>query len=265
MPVNMLVTAKQVIDPETPAAALQINNQLKRMETPGNVPPVVNGFDENAVEAALRIKEAAGGTITVLSAGTGFVMDVIKKTLSMGSDELILVEDPAMAVADAFATARVLAAAIRKAGGFDLILCGRQASDYDQALVALGVAEILGIPSVSMAKRVEVQDGKVIVDRVMPDGQDTVELPLPALVTVTNELGQPRYPNLRGIMAASRKQPTTWSLGDLGLDASAMEPKVEIMEIFVPTKELVCEYIEGDDDEEKGRNLALKLREAKLI
>jgi electron transfer flavoprotein beta subunit len=265
MPVNILVTAKQVLDPETPASALVINNQLKRMETPGNVPPVVNGFDENAVEAALRIRDAVGGTVTVLSAGAGFVMDVIKKTLSMGSDELVLVVDPAMEVADAFATAQVLAAAIRKSGDFDLILCGRQASDYDQALVAMGIAEILGIPAVSMAKRVEVQNGNVVVDRVLPDGQETVELPMPALVTVTNELGQPRYPNLRGIMAASRKQPTTWSLGDLGLDAAATQAKVETLELFVPTKDLVCEYIEGDDDEDKGRNLALKLREAKLI
>jgi electron transfer flavoprotein beta subunit len=191
------------LDPETPASALVINNQFKRMETPGNVPPVVNGFDENAVEAALRIRDAVGGTVTVLSAGAGFVMDVIKKTLSMGSDELVLVVDPAMEVADAFATAQVLAAAIRKSGDFDLILCGRQASDYDQALVAMGIAEILGIPAVSMAKRVEVQDGNVVVDRVLPDGQETVELPMPALVTVTNELGQPRYPNL----AASWRPP----------------------------------------------------------
>ena len=265
MPVNILVTAKQVIDPETPASALQINNQVKRMETPGNVPPVVNGFDENAVEAAIRVKEAVGGTITILSAGTGFVMDIIKKTLSMGSDDLILVDDPALQGADAYVTAQVLVAAIRKAGQFDLILCGRQASDYDQATVPLGIAELLGLPSITMGKRVEVRDGTLVVDRVMPDGQETVEVPLPALVSVTNELGQPRYPNLRGIMAASKKQPTTWSLGDLGLDAGALGPKVEKLELFIPVKDLNVEFIEGDDDEEKGRNLALKLREAKLV
>lgn len=265
MPVNILVTAKQVIDPETPAAALRVNNELKRMEPTSSVPPVVNGFDENAVEAALRIKEAVGGTVTVVSAGTGFVMDVIKKTLSMGSDELVLVDDPALGGVDAYATARVLAAAIQKVGQFDLILCGRQASDYDQALVPQGLAEVLGLPCITVAKRVEVQDGKVVVDRVMPDGQETVEASLPALVTVTNELGQPRYPTLRGIMGASRKQPTTWSLADLGLDAASVQARVELLELFIPVKDQVCDIIDGEDDEDKGRKLAMRLREAKLI
>ena len=265
MPINILVTAKQVLDPETPAGALKIDNDAKRMEAPGNVPPVVNGYDENAVEAALKIKEAVGGTVTVLSAGSGFVMDVIKKTLSMGSDELILVDDPSIIGLDAYGTAQVLSAAIKKAGDFVLILCGRQASDYDQATVPLGVAEILDIPPVTMAMGLTVNDSSASVARVLGDGNETVEVPLPALVTVSNEIGQPRYPNLRGIMAASKKQPTVWSLSDLGLDENAVQAKVEIKEIFVPVTETECEYIDGDDDEEKGRNLALKLREAKII
>jgi electron transfer flavoprotein beta subunit len=265
MPINILVTVKQVLDPEAPSGALKVNNDTKRMEAPSNVPPVINGYDENAVEAALKIKEAVGGTVTVLSAGNGFVMDVMKKTLSMGSDELILVDDPSVSTLDAFVTAQVLSAAIKKAGNFDLILCGRQASDYDQATVPLGIAEILDLPPVTMAMRVTVNESIVSVSRVLGDGNETVEVSLPALVTVSNEIGQPRYPNLRGIMAASKKQPTVWNLSDLGLDDSAISAKVEIKEIFVPVTETECEYIDGDDDEEKGRNLALKLREAKII
>ncbi len=265
MAVNIIVTAKQVIDPETPASALRINPETKRMEPPPNVPPVVNGFDENAVEAALRIREKEQGKITVLCAGSQFAMDVIKKTLSMGADDLVLAQDPAFADLDPTATAQVLAAAIRKIGEYDLVLCGRQASDFDQAQAPLILAEILGIPCISVAQRVEVDGESVTVDRIMTDGHDTVQSPMPAVVTVSNELGQARYPTLRGIMGASRKQATVWSAADLGMDADSLQPKVETQELYVPTQEQECEYIEGDSDEEKGANLALKLREAKLI
>lgn len=265
MAVNIIVTAKQVIDPETPASALRINPDTKRMEPPPNVPPVVNGFDENAVEAALRIREKEQGKVTVLCAGSQFAMDVIKKTLSMGADDLVLAQDPAFEDLDPTATAHVLAAAIRKIGEYDLVLCGRQASDFDQAQAPLILAEMLGIPCISVAQRVEVDGESVTVDRIMTDGHDTVQAPMPAMVTVSNELGQARYPTLRGIMAASRKQATVWSAADLGVDADSLQPKVSTQELYVPTQDQECEYIEGDSDEEKGVNLALKLREAKLI
>ncbi|MBI4337153.1 MAG: electron transfer flavoprotein subunit beta/FixA family protein [Chloroflexi bacterium] len=268
MPLNIIVTAKQVIDPETPASALRLNSQLKRMETPPNIPPVINGFDENAIEAALRIKDAKGAAnvkVTVISAGKSFVLDVIKKPLSMGADELVLVQDDALEGLDAFATAQVLLAAIKKVGKFDLVVCGRQASDYDQAQVPLFLAEGLGIPCVTIAKKVEVPESKLVVERVLPNGTEEVEATLPALVTVSNELGQPRYPTLRGIMMATRKQPTTWKLGDLGLSPAALQPKVPIEQLFVPTSQRQCEFINGENEEDKGRKLALKLREAKII
>ena len=265
IPANIIVAAKQVIDPETPATALRISADAKRMEPPPNVPPVVNGFDENAVEAALRIKAAVGGRVTVVSVGTAFVMDVVKKPLSMGCDELVLLQDDAFGALDAYGTVEVLLAGIRKVGAFDLVLCGRQASDYDQATVPLGLAERLGIPCLTIAQRVEVGDSTIVVDRAVPEGRETFEAPLPALVTVSNELGQPRYPTLRGIMAASRKQPTVWTAADVGLDPGALAPRVEILELFQPTQEKECSFIEGDTDEEKGRLLALRLREDKLI
>lgn len=265
MPLHVVVCAKQVIDPETPPSALRLNREKKRMETPPNVPPVVNGYDENAVEAALRIKDATGAKVTVLSAGTEFVLDVIKKPLSMGADELVLIQDERLEELDAYPTAQVLAAAVRKLGPVDLVLCGRQASDWDQAQVPLALAEFLGLPCVTLAKRVEVRDGQVVVDRVLPDGTEVVEAPLPAVVTVSSELGQPRYPNLRMIMMAARKQPTYWSLADLGLDEGAIRRRVEVLDLFIPEVQKQCELIEGDTEEEKGRNLARRLREAKLI
>ena len=138
MPLDIIVTAKQVLDPETPASALRINQETHRMEAPASIPPVVNGFDENAVEAALQLREKVDGKVTVLSVGTQFAMDVIKKTLSMGADELVLVQGDGLDSLDPFATAQVLGAAIQKIGKFDLLLCGRQASDFDQAQVPAG-------------------------------------------------------------------------------------------------------------------------------
>ena len=266
MSLNIIVLAKQVTDPEMPLSAFKVDRESKSVVTPPNIPPVVNGFDENAVEAALQIRDSQEVTITVLSMGKSFSLDVMKKPLSMGADELVLLQDETFEnVIDSFFTAQVLVAGIRKLGQFDLIICGRQASDWDNAQVPLGVAELLDISCVTIGKKVQVGDGKVVVERIVPEGYEVVEALLPALVTVSNELGQPRYPTLRGIMAATRKKPTIWSAEDLGMDVSQIVPQLSLVDLFVPVSEKSCEFIEGDNEEEAGRNLALRLREAKLI
>ena len=266
MPVNIGVLAKQVIDPEMPMAAFRIDAAANRVVTPPNIPPVVNGFDENAVEAALQIKDAQEATITVISAGPTFALDVMKKPLSMGADELVLLQDDAFAnTIDSFLTAQLLAAAVRKLGGFDLIICGRQASDWDNAQVPLGVAEILGMSCISLGRKVTVDGDTVTVERLIPDGYEVVQTQLPALVTVSNELGQPRYPTLRGIMAATRKRPTIWSSADLEMSPEQLEPRITLHDLFVPERNQACEIIEGDDEADAARQLALRLREDKLI
>ena len=265
MPVNIVVCAKQVMDPETPASAFRIDPNANRVVPAPGIPPVVNGFDENAVEAALRIKGSVGANVSVISLGNNFVMDVMKKPLSMGADELVLVQDEAVEDLDAFSTAYALSKAIEKLGGFDLILCGRQASDWDNAQVPLGIAEILGLPCITIAQKVEVVDGGLVVERALSDGYEVMEAPLPALVTVSNELGEPRYPTLRGIMTATRKTPTVWTAADLGLDPADLSPKLLLTGLFVPASERRCEFIEGENEADAGRKLALRLREEKLI
>ena len=266
MAINIIVCVKQVMDPETPASAFNIDSDAKRVVPAPGIPPVVNGFDENAVEAALRLKDNGDAAkVTVISMGSGFVMDVMKKPLSMGADELILIDDEAVSDLDAFATAKVLTEAIKKVGEYDLVLCGRQASDWDQAHVPLGIAEMLGLPCVTLAQNIEIASDGIIVQRALTDGYEVVEAPLPALVTVTNELGEPRYPTLRLIMQASRKQPTNWSTADVGLDANALEPKLTLTDLYIPVSDNQVEVIEGEDDADSGRLLALRLREEKLI
>ena len=265
MPVNIIVCAKQVVDPETLASAFKIDSQAKCVVPAAGVPPVINGFDENAVEAALRIKDSAGADVTVLSTGSDFALDVMKKPLSMGADRLVLVQDELLADLDASATAYVLAEAIAKLGEFDLIICGRQASDWDNASVPLALAEALGLPCLTVARKVDVADGGVAVERVIEGGYEVLEAALPAVVTVTNELGEPRYPTLRGIMAASRKTPTVWSSYDLDLDPAALAPKLQLLDLYVPVSQRQCEFIEGDDEADAGRKLALRLREEQFI
>jgi electron transfer flavoprotein beta subunit len=189
----------------------------------------------------------------------------MKKPLSMGADALVLAEDPALEDLDAVSTVNVLAAMIEKSGPFDLILAGRQASDWDQAHVPLGLAERLGLPSVTLARNVEPQDGKVRIERALTDGYQVVEAPTPAVITVSNELGEARYPTLRGIMGASRKQPERLTLDDLGLTADQLKPALELQRLFIPESESQVEIIDGEDEADAGRKLALRLRELNLI
>lgn len=266
MPLHIIVPAKQVIDPEMPLSAFQIDAAAKQVVTPPTFPPVVNGFDEYALEAALRLKDRQGAQITVVAVGDRFDLKIMRKTLAMGADNLILCQDTAFAnVPDSFVVARVLQAAIRKIGDYDLIICGRQASDWDNAQVPLYVAELLDVPCLPLGQRVDVVDGKVQVEQLVPDGFVLTEAALPALVTVSNELGEPRYPTMRNIMMANRKRPTTWKLADLDLDSALLEPQIEVLELAFPERAQECEFIETEEKAEAAHQLARTLRDAGLI
>ncbi len=265
---NMIVCCKQVIDPEAPPASFKVDASANKVVPPPGVPPVISPFDENAVEAALRIKDAKGGKITVLSLGNNLLREVVKKPLSMGADELVLLEDEAFTEGDSWSTAYALAMAIKKIGGFDLIFCGRQAADWDAGQVGSAIAEILGLPSVTLAKKIDITDGKARVERVIPDGYEAVEVSLPALITVTNELGEARYPTIKGIMAAKRKEPVVWKPADIGVDPSQLGAKnrrTKLLKLFQPVREGKCEVVRGESPEEAAVALALKLREAKVL
>ena len=265
---NMIVCIKQVIDPEAPPASFKIDPASNAVVPPSGVPPVISPFDENAIEAALRIKDAQGGKITAISLGVDLLRDVVKKPLSMGADELILLEDEAFADGDSWSTAYALAMAIKKIGEYDLIFCGRQAADWDGGQVGSGIAEILGLPSVTLAKKIDITDGKARVERVTADGYEVIEASLPALITVSNELGEARYPTIRGIMAAKKKEPVVWKPADIGVEPArigAAGRRTKLLKLFQPVREGECEIIEEESPEEAAVSLALKLREAKIL
>ena len=265
---NMVVCVKQVIDPEAPPASFKIDPGTNKVVPPPGVPPVIDPYGEYAVEAALRIKDALGGKVTAISLGTNQLRDVIKKPLSMGADELILLEDEAFADGDSWSTAYALAMAIKKTGDYDLILCGREASDWNAGQVGSGIAEILGLPSVTLVKKIDISDGKTKVERLTADGHEIVEVPLPALLTISNEIGEPRYPTIKGIMAAKKVEPIIWSPADIGVDpgqVGAAGRRAKMVKLFQPVHEAIVEIIEGETPEEAGANLAAKLREAKIL
>lgn len=265
---NIIVCVKQVPDPEAPPASFKIDEAKLKAVPPPGVAPVISPFDEQATEAALRIKDATGAKITVVSMGPSMAREVVKKPLSMGADDLVLLEGEAFDFNDAYSTAYGLAQAIKKIGEFDLIFCGRQAADWDQGQVGVGIAEMLGIPSITVAKKVDVSDGIVRVERVLPDGYEVVEGPLPCLITVSNELGEPRYATLKGIMAAARKPVTVWGASDIGLEPSRFGPaaaRTQLTKLFIPVREGKCEVLEGESVGEAAVALASRMREAKII
>ena len=265
---NIVCCVKQVYDPETPARAFKVDEAAKKV-LPSPNPPVISQFDQIGVEAALRVKEATGdGTITILSLGPDSARDVIKTALAMGADEGVHLNDPALFDGDSYSTAVALAAAVQKIGGVDLVLCGRQATDWDFGVTPLAIAEILGVPSISITKAVSVVDGKVQAERVLGDAFETVEVPSPCVVSVSNELGEPRYPKLPQIMQAARKQVLVWTAADLGLSPEQVGragARLELEALFVPQVDSRCEFIDGDSPAEMAANLARALREAKLI
>ncbi len=265
MGIKIIVCAKQVPDPEGPPSSFEIDAAERRVTARG-IPPVINPFDENALEAAIRIKEAAGAEITLLSLGKGISRAVILKAVAAGADASLLVEGEALdaAMLDSFATARLLAAAITKAGAYDLILCGRQAADTNAGLVGLGLAHILGIPAITLAQKIETEGSKVVVERVLPDGYEVVETALPALITVSGEVGDLRYPSLQAIKAAKALSQTVLSPADLGLDPSGLG-HIETTSLAAPSRERRCMLADGDTPEEAGRKLAQLLRQDKVI
>ncbi|MFC2012850.1 electron transfer flavoprotein subunit beta/FixA family protein [Chloroflexota bacterium] len=265
---NMVVCVKQISDPEAPPSSFKVDPATNKVVPPPGVPPVISPYDEQAVEAALRIKDAQGGTVTAVSMGANLAKDTVKKTLAMGADELVLLDDEAFAEGDSWSTAYTLAMAIKKIGAYDLIFCGRQAGDWDSGQVGSGIAEILGLPSVTVARKIEAADGKAKVERVTADGYEVIEVSLPAVITVTSELGEPRYPNIKGIMAAKRKEATVWKPADIGVEAGQIGSagrRAKLVKLFQPVRESKCEIVSGGSPEEAAANLAVKLRDAKIV
>jgi len=262
--VEIVVLLKQVPDTETLIQIAEDKTSIKTQD----VKWVMNPYDEFAVEEALRIKEAQGGKVTILSVGPERAVEAIRTSLAMGADEGILIDDPSTEGGDALGIAKVLAQALKEIP-HDLIIAGQRAVDDDGYQVPAAVAALLEIPQVSMVIKEDVQEGKIICERTIEGGTLVVEAELPALFTTQKGINEPRYASLPGIMKAKKKPLAKKKLDDIGLDPTEVGEggaKCRVMALSLPPERSPGKMVEGETPEAKAAELVRLLREeAKII
>ena len=230
----------------------------------GEAPLVINPFDEYAVEGALQQKEALGGTVTVLCVGPESARDALKHALAMGADDAVLVSDPTLEAIDTLGAARVLAAAINKIGGADMVVFGRQTLDNGSGLTPAQTARVLGWPILGLAGQIKVDAGSVTVERVIEEGRQTVSAKLPAVLSVVQSIGEPRYPSFMGIRKASKAEIPVWSLSDISTTAPApIVTRTELMN--PPARETTVEIITGESPSEIAEKLTDRIIAEKVL
>jgi electron transfer flavoprotein beta subunit len=260
MYVNIVVCIKQV--PGT--TKVNINPETGTLIR-DNVEAVMNPFDEYAVEEALRIREKVGGTVKVITMGPPQAANALRDAIAMGADDGVLISDRAFAGADTWATSYTLSGGIKALGGYDLIICGKQAIDGDTAQVGPGVAEMLNIPFVAWVRKVEeITPNSIRVERLMEDGYDVVEMPLPSLITVVKEINTPRMASLKGKMRAKKAEIASFNAEQLQLDTNKTGLKgspTRVLRSFVPEKKSGGEKVAGETPElvEKIKSIILDL------
>ena len=214
---NIVVCVKHVPDAQADRGFNESDNTVDRAGVDG----LLSELDEYAVEEALKLAEASGGEVTVVTIGPDQAADAVKKALQMGADKGVHVNDEAIHGSDAPATSLILAEAIKKAtdGNPELVITGMASTDGTMGVVPAMLAERLGLPQVTYASELILGDGKVTIRRDNDANTETIEASLPALVSVTDQINEPRYPSFKGIMAAKKKPIETWALSDLGVEA----------------------------------------------
>ncbi len=265
---NIIVCVKQIPDPEIPPTKFALDPESKHVIPPEGIPPVINPYDAQAVELALKLKEKHGGKITILSIGDDAAKSTVKHALSMGADEGILLADSAFEGSDSFSIAYILGQAVKRIGDYDLILCGRQAADWDESLVGPLIADNLDLPLITLAEELDVTNGELKIKRVTLEGYQVFSVPLPAVITVSHEVGQPRLPSGWGIISASQKEIPIWNSSDINADTSQIGTKAarrKLIKLFIPVRERKCEIIEGETPAEVAAGLAEKLRDKGVI
>ncbi|MBE0477749.1 electron transfer flavoprotein subunit beta/FixA family protein [Candidatus Aerophobetes bacterium] len=262
---RIVVCIKQVPDTEelTKVKVNPVDNTIVRE----GIKNIINPFDENALEEALRIKEKNAASVTCISMGPPQAEDALRKALSMGVDEAILISDTCFAGSDTWATSYILSEAIKRLGDFDLIIAGKQAIDGDTAQVGPGIAEHLGIPQLTYVRKIEIKNGMIRAERALEDYFEVVEIKLPALITVTKEINEPRYPSLRNLLKAKKIKIPLWdnrflnlAQDKIGLDGSP----TRVIRTFTPGLPKKGEIIQGDI-KEKADKIIEEIKKRNLL
>ncbi|MCS7172489.1 MAG: electron transfer flavoprotein subunit beta/FixA family protein [Armatimonadetes bacterium] len=260
---NVVVCIKQVPDTEQP---IRVRSDGSGIEEQG-INWILNYYDEHAVEEALRLRERHGGRVTVVCAGPARATEAIRTALAMGADEGILVSDPLLEEADHLGLARALARTIQRLS-WDVVLCGRLATDDNAAVVGPALAEFLGVPQATAITKLEITDGMARVEREVEGGVEVLEVQLPAVFSVERTINEPRYPTLPGIMRAKRQEIRTLTLADLGLagsEAGGEAARVRYMRFDPPPRREAGEVIRPESPEEAAERIAAFLRDVAKV
>ena len=245
---NIIVCIKQV--PET--TEVRINPETNTLMREG-VKSIINPFDMYAIEEGVLIREKVGGKVTVVTMGPPQAEAALREAISLGADEAILLSDRAFAGSDTWATSYTLAAAIRKIKDYQLIMCGKQASDGDTAQVGPGIATHLDIPQVIYVKKVEeIKDTTIRVWRMTEDGYEVIEAPFPVLFTVVKEINTPRLPSLKGIMRSKQAKITVWTHKDIEADFAQLGlngSPTQVAKVFTPAPRGKGQMLSGTTDD----------------
>jgi electron transfer flavoprotein beta subunit len=242
---------KQAVD----VSQLKVDPATRQLVTAG-APKKMSDFDKNALEEAIRIKEKLGGEIITLTVSSEDAKAVLREGLALGADKAYWLNDPALQGTDTWGTAYVLAEMVKKIGEFDLILCGDSSLDSFSGLVGPRLSEMLNVPQITSVGKVTVEGDAVIAERSLEDASETVKAKMPALISVTREINQPRIPSLMMIMKASKKEIVAWSLKDLNVTAEKIGSRIEIISVLAPKMDRKKIKVTGESVQEIAEKLA---------
>jgi electron transfer flavoprotein beta subunit len=260
--VNIIVFVKRVPDTES---KIKIDQGARAIVEEG-LNFVLNPYDEYAVEEAIRIKEAKGGQVTVITVGPEESLVILKKCLAMGADEAILVKDQSPETYDSLRTAKIIALALeKKYPGYNLLLFGKQSVGTDNAQVPSMVAELLGLPQANVVTKLQIEDKTGTAFREIEGAVEKVMFSLPAVISAQKGLNEPRYETLKGIMAAKKKNIPVIALEDLGLSGDAVASQIEIIRMETPPARQAGKIIQGTPEEAAKQLVKLLRSEAKVI
>ena len=259
---KIVVCVEQVPDTETRVRIGASGNAISDADVQSWI---VSPYDEFAIEEALRIKEAKGGEVVIVSVGPERAQAALRTGLAMGADSAIHVKDPLFDGSDSSGIARGLAAAIRTLGTVDLVLCGQQGVGGDHSQIPGMLAELLDLPQVTVAVKIEIGEGQAAVEREIEGARETWTTPLPALVSAQKGLNEPRYAALKGIMAAKKKPLQVLDAVALGLDAAALAPKLRVSRLELPPPRPPVRMIQGDPETQAKELVRVLHEEAKVI
>jgi len=258
---RIIVCLKQAVD----VSQLKADPATRQLLIAG-APRKMSDFDKNALEEAIRIKEKVGDVeIFTLTVTFEDAKAVLREALAMGADKAYVVYDPSLKDIDTSGTAYILAEAIKKIGGFNLVLCGETSLDSFSGLVGSRLAELLNLPQISSVRKLSVNGDAVVAERALEDAIETVKAKMPALITVTREINQPRIPSLMMIMKASKKEIIAWTVADLGVQKDKLDSKIEVIEVLAPKTERKKIKIAGENVQEIADKLARALIEEGVV